>query len=153
MKNIILLIFVCLSFVACDDPYQDFYEVTTPLKLRQLVNVNETEKSSSGSAFVFFATYHSQEKNVDYVKVFADVDGSYRFLEIPLQKIRVKLDSTVTTPYIEIHYHYSSHKKINLTNSNICDNNNYWFTIQDYTIVCSEQYLPERLLPIDVTNK
>jgi hypothetical protein len=153
MKNIILSIFVCLSFVACDDPYQDFYEVTSPLKLRQLVNLTETEKSSNGSAFVFFATYHSEEKNVDYVKVFADVDGSYRFLEIPLQKIRVRLDSTVTTPYIEIHYYYNSYKKLNFTNSNICDNNNYWFTIQDYTIVCSEQYLPERLLPIDVTNK
>ena len=152
MKNIILSIFVCLSLVACN-PYQDFYEVTSPLKLRQLVNLTETEKSSSGSALVFFATYHSQEKNIDYVKVFADVDGSYRFLEIPLQKIRVKLDSTVSTPYIEIHYHYSSHEKINLTNSNICDNNSYWFEIKDYTIVCSEQYLPERLLPIDITNK
>jgi len=115
--------------------------------------VNETEKSSNGSAFVFFATYHSQEKNIDYVKVFADVDGSYRFLEIPLQKIRVKLDSVVTTPYIEIHYHYSSHKKLNFTNSNICDDDRYRFTIQDYTIVCSEQYLPEHLLPIDITNK
>ncbi len=150
MKNIILSILVCLLFVSCRQ--QDFYEVTTPLKLRQLVNLTETEKSSNGSAFVFFATYHSQENDVDYVKVFADVDGSYRFLEIPLHKIRVKLDSAVTTPYIEIHYTYNSYEKLNLTNNNICNDDGYWFVILDYTIVCSEQYLPERLLPIDVTN-
>jgi len=140
--------------MSCADS-DNFNGTTSPLKLRQLSNVSETEKSADGSAFLFFASYHSEERNADYVKVFAEVDGEYRFLEIPMEG--VKIDSTVKVPYVQIDYTYSDFKKHQYSNTQVCEainpRNIYArVDIVKYVIICPEQYLPERLLPIDVTK-
>lgn len=149
MKNLLLLLISIVFLFSCSDD-KIKYEKTSNIKLRQLVNSTETEKTSDGSAFVFFATYHSREEDKDYVKVFAEVDGTYRFIKFPIEDIRIKLDSTVTNPYLIIHYYNYTGKH---SDSYILSENSlYDITIDNYTVVCSEKYLPEKLLPIDVTN-
>jgi hypothetical protein len=143
-----------MTMMSCAD---NFNGTTSPLKLRQLSNTSETEKSADGSAFLFFASYHSEERNVDYVKVFAEVDGEYRFLEIPMEDIRIKIDSTVKVPYVQIEYTYDAVKKHQFSSTLVCEainpRNIYArVNIVKYIIICPEQYLPERLLPIDVTK-
>ena len=143
-----------MTMMSCAD---NFNGTTSPLKLRQLSNTSETEKSADGSAFLFFASYHSEERNVDYVKVFAEVDGEYRFLEIPMEDIRIKIDSTVKVPYVQIKYTYDAVKQHQFSNTLVCEainpRNVYaQVNIVKYIIICPEQYLPERLLPIDVTK-
>jgi len=140
--------------MSCAD---NFNGTTSPLKLRQLSNTSETEKSADGSAFLFFASYHSKEQNVDYVKVFAEVDGEYRFLEIPMEDIRIKIDSTVKVPYVQIEYTYDAINKQQFSSTLVCEaikpRNMYArVNIVKYIIICPEQYLPERLLPIDATK-
>jgi hypothetical protein len=142
--------------MSCADS-DNFNGTTSPLKLRQLSNVSKTEKSADGSAFLFFASYHSEERNADYVKVFAEVDGEYRFLEIPMEGVRVKIDSTVKVPYVQIDYTYSDFIKHQYSNTQVCEaiNPRNIYALVDivkYVIICPEQYLPERLLPIDVTK-
>ena len=154
MKNIILSILISMTLMSCAD---NFNGTTSPLKLRQLSNVSKTEKSADGSAFLFFASYHSEERNTDYVKVFAEVDGEYRFLEIPMEGVRVKIDSTVKVPYVQIEYTYPDYSEHKFSSTQVCDainpRNIYArVDIVKYVIICPEQYLPERLLPIDVTK-
>lgn len=151
MKNLFVILLSIAFLFSCSIP-EARYEKTSNLELRQLANLSETESSSGGSAFLFFATYYSHEDEQDYVKVFAKVDGSYRFLKFPIEMIRIKLDSTVMTPYIVVHYHYSDSEVKKYSDSYIVgDNYDTW--IDNYTVVCHEKYLPEKLLPIDVTTK
>ena len=151
MKNLFVILLSVVFLFSCSFP-EGRYEKTSNLELRQLVNLSETESSSVGSSSLFFATYYSHEEDMDYVKVFAKVDGTYRFLKFPLEKIRIKLDSTVMKPYIVVHYHYSnSEDKKYSDGSVVSDNYDVW--IDNYTVVCHEKYLPEKLLPIDVTTK
>lgn len=150
MKNIIFLTLITFLFSCSSNKYR--YGKTSDLELRQLVNITETESYSSGSASLFFATYHSREYETDYVKVFAKVDGSYRYLKFSIEKVRIKLDSRVHNPYIVINYRYYDNKERKYNDSYICNDDNYNTNIRNYTIVCHEKYLPEKLLPIDVTK-
>jgi hypothetical protein len=154
MKKIFIMITLSVLLISCSDSSDNYFKSqTSPLKLRQLVNTNERESTSSGNAMLFFASYHSEEKNIDYIKVFAEVEGSYRFLEIPMEKIRVKLDSSSQIPHLLINYNYYRQKEKKFSDNDICDDNSYAFNITDYTIVCREEYLPEKLLPINITGK
>ena len=154
MKKIFIMITLSVLLISCSDLSDDKFESqTSPLKLRQLVNTNEMESMSNGSAALFFATYHSEEKNIDYIKVFAEVEGAYRFLEIPMERVRVKLDSSSQVPYLLIHYNYYSQKEMKVSDNDICDDKLPSFYITRYTIVCREEYLPEKLIPINITGK
>jgi len=152
MKNLFILLLSVVFLFSCSMP-EGRYEKTSNLELRQLVNLSETESTSVGSSSLFFATYYSHEEDMDYVKVFAKVDGTYRFLKFPLEKIRIKLDSTVMNPYIVVHYHYSDNEDKKYSDGFVCSNDNYETYIDNYTVVCHEKYLPEKLLPLDVTTK
>jgi hypothetical protein len=118
--------------------------------------MTETEKSSGGTFVLFFATYHSQEKNMDVIKVFAEVDGLYRFIEIPMELVKVKIDNSITTPYVQIRYSFDGTGPIWRSNTKIVEDiasgRLGHLTLTDYVITCPEQYLPERLLPIDITK-
>jgi len=151
MKNLILLLLSIILFSCSTGGYDTRYDKTSNLELRQLVNLSEENTNTSRSG-IFFSTYYSHSEDRDYVKVFAKVDESYRFLKLPIEVIRIKLDSTVMNPYIVINYSYSSNKDEKYSDSFILSDDNYDTYIDDYTIVCNEKYLPEKLLPIDVTD-
>jgi hypothetical protein len=154
MKNLILLSIIQISLLilfSCSPGYNTRYEKTSNLELRQLVNLSEENTTISRSG-IFFSTYYSHSEDRDYVKVFAKVDGSYRFLKLPIEVIRIKLDSTVMNPYIIVNYSYSSNKDEKYSDTYVLDGDNYDTYIDNYTIVCNEMYLPENLLPIDLTK-
>jgi len=148
MKKAILMFSIAIGMMSCGTINQE----SSPMKLRQLANVTETEKSSGGTFVLFFATYHSQEKNTDVIKVFAEVDGLYQFIEIPMALVKVKIDNSVATPYIQIRYSCSGSSPVQYSNTQLFDRISIGITLTDYVITCPEQYLPERLLPIDVTK-
>jgi hypothetical protein len=148
MKKAILMFSIAIGMMSCDTINQE----SSPMKLRQLANVTKTEKSSSGTFILFFATYHSQEKNTDVIKVFAEVDGLYQFIEIPMSMVKVKIDNSVATPYIQIRYSHNGLRPVQYSNTQLFDRISIGITLTDYVITCPEQYLPERLLPIDATD-
>jgi len=152
MKKIILMLVLAISMVGCN--LEIINQESGPMKLRQLANVTETEKSSGGTFVLFFATYHSQEKDMDFIKVFAEVDGLYRFIEIPMELVKVKIDNSVATPYVQIRYSFNGTGPIWRSNTYIIENVEYAgrLNLTDYVITCPEQYLPERLLEIDITK-
>ena len=152
MKKAILMFSIAIGMMSCN--LESINQESGPMKLRQLGNVTETEKSSGGTFVLFFATYHSQEKNMDFIKVFAEVDGLYRFLEIPFELVKVKIDNSITTPYIQVRYSFNGSGPAWRSNTDIIEGVEFAgrLNLTDYVITCPEQYLPERLLPIDVTK-
>jgi len=154
MKTNLFLLLTIILLSSCREHIDSY---TEPLLLRQLSNVTETNQSSSGSFMLFFASYRSETTNEDMIKVFAKVDGSYRFLEIPMEMVKIKLDNTVTRPYVQIYYEEFFFKKP--TDTQICDSMNDYYVkgrgsgIYTYMIVCPEKYLPEELLPVSITHK
>jgi hypothetical protein len=113
------------------------------LYLRQLVKSTNQKTESSGSFFLIAGSHNSQTETKTVVQVFAKVKGEYRFMEIPIESIRIQIDPSCKVPYISINY--SSNVEIDIEEI-LRD----YFCITSYTIVCSEEYLPERLLPINL---
>ena len=72
-----------------------------------------------------------------------EVNGEYRFMQFDFEKVRIKIDNKVTTPYIVLNYR----ETYEVDMSYLLDYPSY---IDSITIVCPEQYLPERLLPIQI---
>ena len=72
-----------------------------------------------------------------------EVNGEYRFMQFDFEKVRIKIDNKVTTPYIVLNYR----ETYEVDMSYLLDYPGY---IDSITIVCPEQYLPERLLPIQL---
>jgi len=148
MKKAILMFSMAIGMMSCGTTNRE----SSPMKLRQLANVTKTEKSSGGTFILFFATYHSQEKNTDVITVFAEVDGLYQFIEIPMSLVKVKIDNSVTTPYIQIRYSYNGSSSYEYSNTQLFNKISMGITLIDYVITCPEQYLPERLLPINIAD-
>ena len=117
---------------------------TEPLYLRQLVKSNKAETSSGGSFFLIAGSYSSKTEEKPVVQVMAKVKGDYRFLEMEMEKIRIRIDSTCKTPYIILNYYDTEE----YTPSYLLDYPK--LNIRTYTIVCSEELLPEKLLPIEL---
>lgn len=117
---------------------------TEPLYLRQLVKSNKVETSSGGSFFLIAGSYSSDTKEKPVVQVMANVEGEYRFLEMEMKKIRIRIDSTCKVPYIILNYYDTEECSISqlLRHSD-------WY-VNSYTVVCSEELLPEKLLPIEL---
>lgn len=117
---------------------------TEPIYLRQLVKSNKSETSSGGSFFLVAGSYSSKTEEKPVVQVMAKVEGEYRFLEMEMEKIRIRIDSTCKTPYIVLNYYdyeeYSASQLLRQPD----------WSINSYTIVCSEELLPEKLLPIEL---
>ena len=116
---------------------------TEPLYLRQLVKSNKVQTSSGGSFFLIAGSYSSETESKPVVQVMAKVEGEYRFLEMEMEKIRIKIDSTCKIPYIILNYYDQEYSA-----SYLIDHPKW--NIRSYTVVCSEELLPEKLLPIEL---
>lgn len=114
------------------------------LYLRQLVKSTNQKTEASGSFFLVTGSYNSQTETKTVVQVFAKIKGEYRFMEIPVESIRIQLDSTCKIPYVVLNY-----RGVNEMSVEDLLSDPRWY-IKTYTIVCSEEYLPERLLPINL---
>jgi|688.fasta_scaffold1427347_2 hypothetical protein len=142
MKKIIILSLFILTIISCEIvEYKDLK--SSKLELRQLVKTTETTKSSQGYFFLIAGSYNSKETIKTTVKVFAKVEGRYRIIEMPINKIRIVIDNTLKKPYIQVEY-----------NDNKVENDEWilecYHNINYYVVYCPEQYLPEKLLPIEL---
>lgn len=117
---------------------------TDPIYLRQLVKSDRDESTSNGSFFLVMGSFNSRSEKKTVVQVILKVNEEYRFMEMEMEKIRIKLDSTCKIPYIILSY--PSERDIEI--SRLLKDPD-WF-IDTYTIVCSEELLPEKLLPIEL---
>lgn len=144
MKKILLVISSIILFTSCENEEKNFRSGN--FELRQLTSEQKTVNSQSASYFLVFAEYKQRSEDIFKVKVFAKINGTYRFLDIPIEKIRVRLNSdTLSKPYLVINYNSVAQMDIDylLGLSDCC------YDIS-YEINCSENYLPEKLLPISL---
>jgi len=114
------------------------------LYLRQLVKSTNQKTEASGIFFLVTGSYNSQTETKTVVQVFAKIKGEYRFIEIPVESIRIQLDSSCKIPYVVLNYR----GRDEMSEEDLLSHPGWY--INTYTIVCSEEYLPERLLPINL---
>ena len=128
--------------IGCDRvEYKDYH--TDKIYLRQLVNRDVTEIHTSGSFFLIAGSVSSESVTSTVVKLMGEVNGEYRFMQFDFEKVRIKIDNKVTTPYIMLNYRDTSETSVDYLLK-------FPYYIGSITIVCPEQYLPERLLPIQI---
>lgn len=124
--------------------------VTKALPLRQLVNNTSIEKYERGSFFLVAGSYSKTEKEITKVKMFARVDGSYRLVEVDISEIRIHIDNNIKNPYIKIAVdQYSDMRRVK-TDSEAVDATVVSYLLKGVHIYCSEELLPEKLLPIEL---
>ena len=141
MKKLLLL-FAVLLMIGCDRvEYKNYH--TDRIYLRQLVNRDVTETRTSGSFFLIAGSVSSESVTSTVVKLMGEVNGEYRFMQFDFEKVRIKIDNKVTTPYIMLNYRDTSETSVDYLLK-------FPYYIGSVTIVCPEQYLPERLLPIQI---
>ncbi len=140
MKKLLLLFLLFL--VGCNAPVYKIYH-TDKIYLRQLVNRDITETHTSAAFFLVAGSMSSESETSTVVKVMGDVNGEYRFMQFDFEKVRIKIDNKVTTPYIVLNYVDDEVKSIDYLLE-------YGYYVKSVTIVCPEQYLPEKLLPIQI---
>ena len=141
MKKLLLL-FVTLLMIGCVMvEYKNYH--TDKIYLRQLVNRDVTETHTSGSFFLIAGSVSSDSETQTVIKVMGEVNGEYRFMQFDFTKARIKIDNKVTTPYIVLNYMDDEVKSIDYLLE-------YDYNVKSVTIVCPEQYLPEKLLPIQI---
>jgi hypothetical protein len=140
MKKLLLL-FSILLMVGCRVEYKNYH--TDKIYLRQLVNRDVTQTHTSGSFFLIAGSVSSESETSTVVKLMGKVKDEYRFMQFDFEKVRIKIDNKVTTPYIMLNYRDTSEMSVDYLLQ-------YPYYIGSVTIVCPEQYLPERLLPIQI---
>ena len=141
MKKLLLLCSLLLM-IGCDRvEYKNYH--TDKIYLRQLVNRDVTETHTSGSFFLIAGSVSSDSETSTVVKLMGKVKDEYRFMQFDFEKVRIKIDNKVTTPYIVLNYRETSEMSIDYLLE-------YGYYVKSVTIVCPEQYLPERLLPIQI---
>jgi hypothetical protein len=116
---------------------------TDKIYLRQLVNRDVTETHTSGSFFLIAGSVSSDSETQTVIKVMGEVNGEYRFMQFDFTKARIKIDNKVTTPYIVLNYVDDENKSVDYLLE-------YDYNVKSVTIICPEQYLPEKLLPIQI---
>jgi len=143
MKKLFLLsTFLFLLFSCQSVEYKK--HSSSVLELRQLVQGIETSKQSNGFYFLIGGGFSSSETTSTYVKVFAKVEGRYRIIEMPIEYIRISIDNTLKTPNIVLEYE----SRGKMSDEELI---NRIYMEKIFVINCPEQYLPEKLLPIELT--
>jgi len=101
MRVSIIAILLSLLIYGCKgDPKQ----TTERIYLRQINTGNVSTSTASGSFFVLFGTYNSESKMVYKLRALGNFRGEYRFLDLDLNYVSFKLDSSATTPHIVVEY-------------------------------------------------
>lgn len=142
MKKIFGLL-ALLFMIACQPLPIRKGQHSEKIYLRQLVNRDVIQSNTSGSFFLIAGSINSSSESKTIVKLIGNVNGEYRFIQFDFTKVRIKIDNKVTKPYIVLNYRDSEVIETDMLLKYIGD-------VDSITIVCAEQYLPERLLPIQI---
>jgi hypothetical protein len=142
MKKLLGL-FVMLFLFSCDAPVDKIYH-SDKIYLRQLVNTTVSETYTHGSFFLVAGSITSESTTETVIKLMGKIDDEYRFIQFDFERARIKIDNSVKTPYIVLNY--KNDKELSIDEQL---NHMNWYGVT-VTIVCPEQYLPEKLLPIQI---
>jgi hypothetical protein len=142
MKKLLGL-FVMLFLFSCNAPVEKKYH-SNRIYLRQLVNTNVTETYTHGSFFLVAGSITSESTTETVIKLMGKIDDEYRFIQFDFERARIKIDNSVKTPYIVLNYKNDREVSIDEQLKHMG-----WYSVT-VTIVCPEQYLPEKLLPIQI---
>lgn len=140
LSCIILLIAV---FTSCMESEKHKTLKSSEFVLRQLIKDTETIKHASGSFFLIGGGYHQSEYKRTYVQVFAKVNDRYRLIEMPIEDVRISIDNKLKTPTVQVEYE----RRDRVEDDELLSTS--WIS-KLYVINCPEQYLPEKLLPIEI---
>lgn len=140
MKKLLGLL-VGLFLIGCGPVSTDRH--TDKIQLRQLVNKELTETHTSGAFFLVAGSVSSDSETKTVVKLMGEVNGEYRFMQFDFEKVRIKIDNSIKTPYVILNYRDNHDISIDSLLE-------YSWALKSVTIVCPEQYLPEKLLPIQI---
>lgn len=141
MKKLLCLFVMGFLFSCQPKEWKDYH--SDKIYLRQLVNRDVMETHTSGSFFLVAGSMSSESESATVVKLMGEVNGEYRFIQFNFEKVRIKIDNKVTTPYIVLNYRETYEVDTDYLLK-------YPGYLDSVTIVCPEQYLPERLLPIQI---
>lgn len=140
MKKLLFLLLAITALISCKEFTPRHSE---HIPLRQLVK-SETKKTyATASFFLIAGSASSGTYTTTDVKAMGAVHGEYRYLQMDFKKVRIKIDNSVKIPYVILNYN-------DVTTQNIDYLLRGEYRVDSYTIVCPEQYLPERLLPIQL---
>jgi hypothetical protein len=142
MKKLLGLL-VVLCMISCNQPVEKIYH-SDKIYLRQLVNTTVSETYTHGSFFLVAGSITSESTTETVIKLMGNIDDEYRFIQFDFERARIKIDNSVKTPYIVLNYKNDRELSID---EQLKKMNWYGVTV---TIVCPEQYLPEKLLPIQI---
>ncbi len=145
MKTIIILLSAFL-LLGCAQDKKEKYFYSKTIKLRQLVKQTTVDKYSRGSFFLIGGSYSSGEIENTSIRVFGRIGGLYRFIEMDMEDIRIKIDNSLAEPNIVIRYW--SHDTVSMRELIYEGYSRYYNVV--YIINCPEEYLPEKLLPIEL---
>ena len=78
--------------------------------LRQIGERTTTTEHSSATFFLFAGSYTQDSKEFTTVTFsWLDNQGSYRFYTLPLKSVRIKLDTSIGTPYVRFRWTSSAY--------------------------------------------
>lgn len=144
IRNMFTYLFLLLTVSSCMGTETPSFYLSEEIPLRQLVKTEKVSKSENGYFFLIIGEYSSREEQAVVVRVFAKVEGMYRYLEFPMENIRININEKYKTPTIQFK------SEFNYT----LDQTLFWIEEKNYSgeiiINCSEEYLPEKLLPIKI---
>lgn len=135
------IIITTLLLIGCkDDPKRS----TERVYLRQMNVGSNMTTTISGSFFVVFGSFDSQSKMTYKLRGLGQIGGEYRFLDLDLNKVSFKLDSTTTTPYIVVQY--QNHKTYDLKEDfDLLFSSPAWIDYTKYIITCHPDLVPQQL--------
>ena len=144
MKKLLIISSLLLFTISCKEKKDKDFYLSEEIPLRQLVKTDTINKSENGFFFLIAGGYSNTEEQITVVKVFARIEGTYRYLELPLENIRININEKYKTPTIQ--FKDEGERRL--------DDVLYWVGEKQYSgeiiINCCEEYLPERLLPIKI---
>ena len=141
MKQIltILTLFILNSCI----PEYNYYK-SDPMPLRQLVKSDDTTVSGRAAFFLIAGNASYSEGVSSKIKMYVLVNSSYKYLEYDLEEVRIKIDNSITVPYLTIEYSSEKPKSNEyLTNMTLYGNDKV-------VLNTPEEYLPTQLLPIQI---
>lgn len=138
-----LLMLLTILLIGCG---KEGIQQTERIYLRQIKTGYDTTTKSSGSFFLVFGSYESGTKISYRIRALGKYQDEYRFVNLSINRVSFKLDSSATTPYIVVKYEEDEPYEDRESFYNLFQS--AWDISLDetkYVITCHPDLVPEQL--------
>ena len=146
MKKILLLVLLCIVlFKSCIQKAPKGKSVTAEIfegkhLLRKLNKTVTTKSDHSGSYFLIFGQVNATTyKDINITFSWELNDGDYIISEMPIKDVRIRIDSTVTNPYVLFNWNSSYNPIVSRNDINALMRHYINYVV----IVCNEEDYPK----------